>query len=207
MIEKLGIGFMFAQKFHPAMKNVAGARKIIGQRTTFNLLGPLSNPAEVKNQMIGVFSDEFLQRIVKLLQKRNSQTIMSVRSDDGMDELSTTSNNKICLLKNDNITNITLNPEEYGLQKGNLSDIQIKNKEDAIKSFVNVLNNNSNKTMKEITALNAAGGLIVSDICDDFKDGIELALETISSGKAFDKLTEFAKYCDGIEKLEGVEKL
>ena len=207
MIEKFGIGFMFAQKFHPAMKNVVGARKIIGERTTFNLLGPLSSPAQVKNQMIGVFSDEFLQRIAKLLQKRNSQTIMSVRSDDGMDELSTTSNNKICLLKDDNITNFTLNPEEHGLQKGNISDIQIKNKDDAIKSFVNVLNNNANKTMKEITALNAAGGLIISDICDNFNDGIELALETISSGKAFDKLKEFTKYCNGIEKLEGVEKL
>ena len=207
MIEKLGIGFMFAQKFHPAMKNVVGARKIIGGRTAFNLLGPLSSPAQVKNQMIGVFADGFLQRIVKLLQKRNSQTIMSVRSDDGMDELSTTSNNKICLLKNDNITNFILRPEEYGLQKGNISDIQIKNKNDAIKSFVSVLNNNANKTMKEITALNAAGGLIISDICDDFKDGIELALKTISSGKAFDKLEEFTKYCDGMEKLEGVEKL
>ena len=207
MIEKLGIGFMFAQKFHPAMKNVAGARKIISGRTAFNLLGPLSSPAQVKNQMIGVFADEFLERIVKLLQKRNSQTIMSVRSDDGMDELSTTSNNKICLLKDDNITTFTLNPEEYGLQKGSISDIQIKNKEDAIKSFVGVLNNNSNKTMKEITALNAAGGLIISGICNDFKDGIELALETISSGKAFDKLREFTKYCNGIEKLEGVEKL
>ena len=104
MIEKLGIGFMFAPKFHPAMKNVVGARKIIGGRTAFNLLGPLSSPAQVKNQMIGVFADEFLERIVKLLQKRNSETIMSVRSDDGMDELSTTSNNKICLLKNDNLS-------------------------------------------------------------------------------------------------------
>ena len=207
MIEKLGIGFMFAQKFHPAMKNVAGARKIISGRTAFNLLGPLTSPAQVKNQMIGVFADGFLQRIVKLLQKRNAQTIMSVRSDDGMDELSTTSNNKICLLKDDNITTFTLNPEEYGLQKGSISDIQIKNKEDAIKSFVGVLNNNSNKTMKEITALNAAGGLIISGICNDFKDGIELALETISSGKAFDKLEEFTKHCDGMEKLEGVEKL
>ena len=207
MIEKLGIGFMFAQKFHPTMKNVAKARKIISGRTAFNLLGPLSSPAQVKNQMIGVFADEFLERIVKLLQKRNSQTIMSIRADDGMDELSTTSNNKICLLKDDNITNFTLNPVEYGLQKGSISDIQIENKDDAIKSFVNVLNNNSNKTMKEITALNAAGGLIISDICDDFKDGVEVAMETISSGKAFDKLREFSKYCNGIEKLEGVEKL
>tara|TARA_B100000029_G_scaffold7489_1_gene7907 strand:- start:656 stop:1702 length:1047 start_codon:yes stop_codon:yes gene_type:complete len=207
MIEKLGIGFMFAQKFHPAMKNVAGARKIIGGRTAFNLLGPLSSPAQVKNQMIGVFSDEFIERIVKLLQKRNSEKIMSVRAVDGMDELSTTSNNKICLLNDGDITNFTLDPKEYGLEKGNISDIQVRNKDDAIKSFVNVLNNNSNKTMREITALNAAGGLIVSGISDNFNDGIELALETISSGKAFNKLKEFAKHCNGMEKLEGVEKL
>ncbi|MDP6857934.1 MAG: anthranilate phosphoribosyltransferase [Candidatus Nitrosopelagicus sp.] len=206
MIEKFGIGFMFAQKFHPAMKNVANARKIIGGRTAFNLLGPLSSPAQVKNQMVGIFSEKFLERIIRILQKRGSETIMSVRSVDGMDELSTTSNNKICLLKNDMITNFTLSPQEYGLQKGIISDIQIDTKQDAIESFVNVLNNNSNKTMTEITALNAAGGLIVSGICDGFSDGVELALKTITSGKAFDKLREFTKYCDGMEKLEGVEK-
>jgi anthranilate phosphoribosyltransferase len=197
---------MFAQKFHPAMKNVANARKIIGGRTAFNLLGPLSSPAQVKNQMVGIFSEKFLERIIRILQKRGSETIMSVRSVDGMDELSTTSNNKICLLKNDMITNFTLSPQEYGLQKGIISDIQIDTKQDAIESFVNVLNNNSNKTMTEITALNAAGGLIVSGICDGFSDGVELALKTITSGKAFDKLREFTKYCDGMEKLEGVEK-
>ena len=206
MIEKFGIGFMFAQKFHPAMKNVAGARKILGMRTAFNLLGPLSSPAQVKNQMIGVFSDEFLSRIVKLLQKRKSKTIMSVRSIDGMDELSTTSNNKICLLKEGKITEFVLNPQEYNLQKGIISDIQINTKQEAIESFVNVLNNNANRTMTEITALNAAGGFVVSGIVNDFTEGLELALQTIKSGKAFDKLKEFTKYCNGMEKLEGVEK-
>jgi anthranilate phosphoribosyltransferase len=206
MIEKFGIGFMFAQKFHPAMKNVANARKIIGGRTAFNLLGPLSSPAQVKNQMIGIFSEKFLQRIISILQKRGSETIMSVRSVDGMDELSTTSNNKICLLKDNTITNFTLNPQEYGLERGVISDIQINTKQDAIESFVNVLNNNANKTMIDITALNAAGGLIVSGICDKFSDGIELALQTITSGKSFDKLREFTKYCNGMEKLEGVGK-
>ena len=206
MIEKFGIGFMFAQKFHPAMKNVAEARKIIGGRTAFNLLGPLSSPAQVTNQMVGVFSEQYLQRIVRLLQKRNSKTIMSVRALDGMDELSTTANNQICMLKNETVTTSTLNPEKYGLSKGNIHDIQINNKIDAIKSFVKVLNNTANKTMIEITALNAAGGLIISNICDDFDYGIDLALETITSGKAYEKLKEFVKYCDGLEKLEGVEK-
>ena len=207
MIEKLGIGFMFAQKFHPAMKNVAKARKVVGGRTAFNLLGPLTNPAMVKNQLIGVFSEDYQERIVKILKRKNAETIMAVRSADGMDELSTTSKNQIRMLKNNTITKMTLDPQEVGLQKGNITDIQISSKEDAIESFVTVLNGSANKTKIEITALNAAGGLIVSNIADSFADAVELALNVIHSGKAFDKLENFVKNCGDIEKLEGVKKL
>ena len=150
-IEKFGIGFMFAQRFHPAMKNVANARKIVGGRTAFNLLGPLTNPAMVKNQLIGVFSEDYQKRIVKILKRKNAETVMVVRSDDGMDELSTTSKNQICMLKNSMITEMTLDPQKIGLQKGNISDIQISSKEDAIESFVTVLNGSANKTKIEIT--------------------------------------------------------
>jgi len=207
IIEKFGIGFMFAQKFHPAMKNVASARKVVGGRTAFNLLGPLTNPAMVKNQLIGVFSEDYQERIVKILKRKNAETIMAVRSADGMDELSTTSKNQICMLKNNVITKMILDPQEVGLQKGNITDIQISSKEDAVESFVTVLNGSANKTKIEITALNAAGGLIVSNIADSFADAIELALNVIHSGKAFDKLENFVKNCGDIEKLEGVKKL
>jgi len=207
IIEKFGIGFMFAQKFHPAMKNVAKARKVVGGRTAFNLLGPLTNPAMVKNQLIGVFSEDYQERIVKILQRKNAETIMAVRSADGMDELSTTSKNQICLLKNNKITKMTLDPQKIGLQKGNISDIQISSKEDAIKSFITVLDGSANKTKIEITALNAAGGLIVSDIADSFTDAVELTLNAIHSGKAFDKLENFVKNCGDMKKLEEVKKL
>ena len=206
IIEKFGIGFMFAQKFHPAMKNVAKARKMLDGRTAFNLLGPLTNPAMVKNQLIGVFSEDYQERIVQILQRKNAETIMTVRSADGMDELSTTSKNQICMLKDNTITKMILDPQEIGLQKGNISDIQINSKEDAIKSFVSVLNGSANKTKIEITALNAAGGLLVSDIADSFADAIELTLDTIHSGKAFDKLENFVKNYGDIEKLEGDRK-
>ena len=206
-IEKYGIGFMFAQRFHPAMKNVATARKVVGGRTAFNLLGPLTNPAMVKNQLIGVFSEDYQERIVKILKRKDAETIMAVRSADGMDELSTTSKNQICMLKNNVISKMTLDPQEVGLQKGNISDIQISSKEDAIESFLTVLNGSANKTKIEITALNAAGGLIVSNIADSFTDAVELALNTIHNGKAFDKLENFVKNCGDIEKLEGVKKL
>ena len=205
MIEKLGIGFMFAPTFHPAMKNVALARKILGKRTAFNLLGPLCNPANVKHQLIGVFADDYIKRIVMIMQKNHSETILAVRSEDGMDELSTTSKNKVCMLKNNEISEFIINPEEYNMEKGNLSDIQISTKQNAIDAFVNVLNNTSNKTMKEITILNAAGGMIVGGLCDEFKDGVELATETINNGKAFEKLKQFAKENNAQEKLEGIK--
>ena len=205
MIEKLGIGFMFAPTFHPAMKNVALARKILGKRTAFNLLGPLCNPANVKHQLIGVFADDYIKRIVMIMQKNHSETILAVRSEDGMDELSTTSKNKVCMLKNNEISEFIINPEEYNMEKGNLSDIQISTKQNAIDAFVNVLNNTSNKTMKEITILNAAGAMLVGGLCDEFKDGVELATETINNGKAFEKLKQFAKENNAQEKLEGIK--
>ena len=111
------------------------------------------------------------------------------------------------MLKNNTITKMILDPQEVGLQKGNITDIQISSKEDAINSFVTVLNGSANKTKTEITALTAAGGLIVSDIADNFSDAVELALNAIDSGKAFDKLENFVKNYGDIEKLEGVKKI
>ena len=204
-IEKIGIGFMFAPTFHPAMKNVAQARKLIGKRTAFNLLGPLCNPAKVRHQMIGVFADKYIERIVKIMQKNFSDTVLAVRSDDGMDELSTTSKNKACLLKNEEITEFIIDPSKYNMEKGNLINIQISTKQEAIDAFVNVLNNTSNKTMKEITMLNAAGGLLVGGVCNRFDEGVELALETINNGNAFKKLKQFAKENNASEKLEEFE--
>ena len=201
MIEKIGIGFMFAPKFHPAMKNVVKARRILGKRTAFNLLGPLSNPANVKHQLIGVFADNYIKRIVKIMQKNHSKTILAVRSEDGMDELST-SKSKVCMLKNNEITEFIINPTDYNIEKGNLSDIQISSKQEAIDAFVRVLNNTSNKTMKEVTILNAAGGMLVGGMCDRFDDGVELARETIDSGKSFKKLKEFAEANHALDKLE-----
>ena len=101
---------------------------------------------------------------------------------------------------------MVIDPQDVGLQRGNISDIQINTKEDAIKSFVDVLNDTANKTKIEITALNAAGGLIVSDITNSFDEAVELALTTIHSGKAFDKLKNFVKNCGDMEKLEEVER-
>ena len=150
ILQKHNICFMFAQKFHPAMKHVSAARKQLAKRTAFNLLGPLSNPAGVKNQLVGVFSIEYLDRLPAILKRKGVQNIMTVRSDDGMDEFSTSATNRVCILRNDKILMNAIDPEVVGLHKSKLEDIQIKTKEDAIKSFVGVLNGTANQAMMKL---------------------------------------------------------
>ena len=202
ILQRHNICFMFAQKFHPAMKHVASARKRLGKRTAFNLLGPLSNPAGVKNQLVGVFSIEYLDRLPMFLKRKGTQNIMTVRSDDGMDEFSTSATNRVCILRNGKVLMNAIDPEVVGLHKSKLEDIQIKTKEDAIKSFVGVLNNTANQAMIETTALNAAGGLIVANISKNFEEAVETSLNTIKEGKAFRLLERFVKETGDISKLK-----
>jgi anthranilate phosphoribosyltransferase len=204
VLEKHSICFMFAQKFHPAMKHVSAARKQIGKRTAFNLLGPLSNPAGVKNQLVGVFSIEYLDRLPLIMKRKGVENIMTVRSDDGMDEFSTSSVNRVCILRNDKVLMNAVDPEVVGLHKSSISDIQIKTRQDAIKSFVGVLNNTANQAMIETTALNAAGGLIVANIAKNFEEGVELALKTIRDGNAFELLERFVKDTGDYSKLKEI---
>lgn len=204
VLEKHNICFMFAQKFHPAMRHVSAARKQLGKRTAFNLLGPLSNPAGVKNQLVGVFSIEYLDRLPLILKRKGAENIMTVRSDDGMDEFSTSSTNRVCILRDDKVLMNAIDPEVVGLHKSSLNDIQIQTKEDAIKSFVGVLSNTANQAMIETTALNAAGGLIVANISNNFEEAVELALNTIKDGKAFSLLEKFVQDTGDISKLKEI---
>ncbi|AJM92479.1 anthranilate phosphoribosyltransferase [Nitrosopumilus piranensis] len=204
ILEKHNICFMFAQKFHPAMKHVSAARKQLGKRTAFNLLGPLSNPAGVKNQLVGVFSAEYLDRLPLILKRKGAQNIMTVRSDDGMDEFSTSSINRVCVLRDDKVLMNAIDPEVVGLHKSSLKDIQIKTKEDAVKSFVHVLNNTANQAMIETTVLNAAGGLIVANISNNFEEAVELASNTIKDGKAMSLLEKFIQDTGDISRLKEI---
>ena len=129
---------------------------------------------------------------------------MTVRSDDGMDEFSTSSTNRVCILRNDKVLMNAIEPEVVGLHKSKLEDIQIETKDDAIKSFVGVLNNTANQAMIETTALNAAGGLIVANVVNNFEEGVELALNTIKDGKAFSLLEKFVSDTGDISKLKEI---
>ena len=206
IIEKFNIGFLFAQRFHPAMKNVAASRKLLNTRTAFNLLGPLCNPARVKNQLIGVYSEEYLERVIDILQKRGAQNIMTVHSQDGLDELSTTSKNKICFLSGGEMGKMIIDPQKFGLHQAALKDLQISTKDEAIKAFISVLDGTANQSMIEITALNAAGGLIVANVVKDFEEGIPLALESIRSGKAYSHFENFVRNCGNYTKIEELKQ-
>ncbi|MGI0065920.1 MAG: anthranilate phosphoribosyltransferase, partial [Nitrosotalea sp.] len=206
IIEKFGIGFMFAPKFHPAMKNVAEARKRLGKRTAFNLLGPLCNPSQVKHQLVGVYSKEYLSRVISLLESRGSTSVMAVISEDGLDELSTTSKNYIYQLNKGEVTSSVLDPAELDLTKAKLSDFQISTKEEAINAFVSVLDGTAKKTMIEITALNAAAGLIVGGFSEKFDEALQISLQSIKNGKAYDLFKGFVKHCGDVTKLEAFEK-
>ena len=203
-LQKHNICFMFAQKFHPAMRHVSAARKQLGKRTAFNLLGPLSNPAGVKNQLVGVFSIEYLHRLPLLLKRKGAENIMTVHSDDGMDEFSTSAVNRVCVLKKDKVLMNAIDPEVLGLHKSTLKDIQISTKEDAVKSFVSVLNNTAKQAMIETVALNAAGGLIVANISKNFEEAVELALDVIKNGEAFSLLEKFVHDTGDISKLKEI---
>ncbi|MDE1842419.1 MAG: anthranilate phosphoribosyltransferase [Thaumarchaeota archaeon] len=205
IIEKFGIGFMFAPTFHPAMKNTLEARKRLGTRTAFNLLGPLCNPAGVKHQLVGVYSKEYLSRVISLLESQGSEHVITVISQDGLDELSTTSKNHVYQLHSGEVTSSILDPAELGLGKAKLEDLQVSTKEQAIKAFVSVLNNTAKKQMIEITALNAAAGLIVGDFVDKFDEALEISLQTIKNGKAYNLFESFVKDCGDISKLEALK--
>jgi anthranilate phosphoribosyltransferase len=206
IIEKFGIGFMFAPKFHPAMKNTLEARKRLGMRTAFNLLGPLCNPAGVRHQLVGVYSKEYLSRVISLLESRGSERVMTVISEDGLDELSTTSKNYIYQLDKGEVTSSVLDPTELGLAKAKISDLQVFTKDEAINAFVTVLDGTAKKPMIEITALNAAAGLIVGGFSEKFDEALQISLQSIKSGKAYDLFKNFIKGCGDITKLEALQR-
>ncbi|RNJ78579.1 MAG: anthranilate phosphoribosyltransferase [Nitrosopumilus sp. H8] len=203
VLEKHGICFIFAQKFHPAMKNVAEARRLIGRRTAFNILGPLSNPAMVRDQLVGVACEEHLRRLPAILKKRGGRRIMTVRSADGMDEFSTSSANSVCMLK-DEMTSDVVTPEDVGLHRSSPGDIMVASKDEAVRAFARVLAGTADRAMIETAAFNAGGGLVVAGIADSICDGVQLALDTVKDGGAYRLLEGFVRDTGDIMKLEGI---
>ena len=192
LVDDIGIGFMFAPNYHPAMKHVAPVRKELKLRTIFNLLGPLTNPASAKNQVVGVYGKELTIVFAEVLKKLGSYHVLSVHGDDGMDEISITGKTYIAELKNGKILEYEFNPQDYGFELGKIEDIEVADIESSKNMMLGVLNGDKN-TARDITILNAGAALYVSGICQDFESAFEVSAQMIDEGHAIKKLKQLIK--------------
>ena len=189
LVDDIGIGFMFAPNYHPAMKHVAPVRKDLKLRTIFNLLGPLTNPASAKNQIVGVYSKELTYIFVEVLKKLGSEHVLSVHGAEGMDEISITGKTYIAELKNGNINEYEFDPKEYGFNLGKIEDIEVSDTEGSKEMMIGILNGEKN-TARDITILNSGAALYVSGICLDFESAFKVAGKMIDEGHALNKLNQ-----------------
>ena len=193
MLEKVGFCFMFAQNHHPAMKHIMPIRKSISHRTIFNILGPLTNPAGVKKQLIGVFSKEYLIRIAETLKVLNTKKAIIVSSKDGMDEISISDITYCVSIDNGNIKEFEINPKDYGLNLYSKKDIEGGDARQNAEITKNILNGTLDGAKKDIVLLNTAVALLVDDRVKSIIDGIKKAREIIDNGDAIKKLEEIIK--------------
>jgi anthranilate phosphoribosyltransferase len=192
-IEATGIGFMFAPAHHGAMKYIAPVRKELGVRTIFNLLGPLTNPAGAANQLMGVFHPDLVGIQVRVLQSLGSRHVMIVHGKDGMDEASLGSGTLVGELKDGNILEYEIHPEDFGLPMASNRNIKVSSKEESRVMVLEALSNTAG-TARDIVAFNAGLAIYVGNHADTISDGIKMAFESIASGAARDKLESFCAF-------------
>lgn len=188
-IREAGIGFMFAQLHHSAMRHVGPARAELGTRTIFNILGPLANPAGVRRQLVGVFSPQWLHPIAETLQELGSESVWVVHGS-GLDEVTTTGTTDVVALEDGKIRSFKLTPADFGLQTATLDDIRGGDGEENARALRAVLDGEKN-AYRDIALANAASSLVVAGVAEDIKTGMTLAIESLESGAtagALDKL-------------------
>ena len=187
LVDQIGIAFMFAPNFHPAMRYAAPVRKKLGIRTIFNVLGPLANPALATRQVLGVYDMPLTQTMAEVLSKLGSEHVMVVHGEDGMDEISIASPTTVTELKNKTITTYTIKPTDFGLDLADLKTIQVENADASKAMMIDVLNG-SQGPHRNITILNAGAAIYVSGITSTLKEGVEKAISVIDQGLSLKKL-------------------
>ena len=187
LVNDIGIAFMFAPNFHPAMRYAAPVRKKLGVRTIFNVLGPIANPASATHQILGVYEASLTKTMAEVLSKLGSEHVMVVHGEDGMDEISISSPTRVTELKNKMITSFIIKPADFGLDMADLEAIQVENVDASKTMMLDVLNGNKGPH-RDITLLNAGAAIYVSGITSTLKDGIEKAASAIDQGLSLKKL-------------------
>lgn len=183
-----GMSFLFAPVYHEAMKHAVVPRKEIGFRTIFNLLGPLSNPARCTHQLLGVYDTTFAEKMAYALKSLGSKRVLLVTGRDGLDECSISTETDVVELNNNKITRFVLKPEEVGLKRGEMKDIQVSSVNESAALLERVLNGSANETAINIVLLNAGAALYTLGKCDTIKEGVNIAKQAIDTGRAKEKL-------------------
>ncbi len=186
-IKEFNFAFMFAPNYHSAMKHVGPARKKMGKKTIFNLIGPLSSPAQVKRQVIGVYDKKWMKPFAEALKENGVEHAYIVHSDDGMDEISPFEKTSIVELKDKNIIEFIIDPEELGINFKNKNNLIGKNAAYNSLKIIEIFKGENNEFAQAV-ALNAAAGLIVSGELNDFKEAFNKALKHLKSGKVYEHL-------------------
>ncbi len=191
-IAATGLGFMFAPNHHSAMKNVAPVRREMGVRTLFNILGPLTNPASAPNQLMGVFHPDLVGIQVRVMQRLGARHVLVVWGKDGMDEISLGAATLVGELKNGEILEYEIHPEDFGLAMMSNRSLKVESAEQSKAMLLAALNDEPG-TPRDIVALNTGAALYAANLADSIAGGIELAREALASGKARAKLEEFVR--------------
>jgi len=207
IIEKIGVGFMFAPTFHPAMKYAAETRREIGIRTVFNVLGPLTNPACANAQLLGVYDSKLVVPIAFALERLGCVEAMVVHGLDGLDEISTIGKTVIAHLKKGNVNKLEFVPSNFGVKTAAIADLQSSTPEESSEIIFKILSGKTVGDAKaEIVLVNSAAGIIVGGKADNFAEGMEKARESIESGAAYKKLEDLIKASGGsLKRLEELE--
>jgi len=196
-ITEVGVGFMFAPAHHSAMKYAVGPRKSLGMRTMFNILGPLTNPAGVPNQVIGVFSKALVRPVAEVMQRLGSRHVLVVSSKDGLDEISLATETYACELKDGQLTDLIIKPEELGIESQVLSGLEVNSPEESwalIKDALGKRETANGKKAAEILALNAGAAIYVAGVANTLKNGVAMAEDAIYAGLALEKVKELVDF-------------
>jgi anthranilate phosphoribosyltransferase len=210
-IEDIGIGFMFAPVFHPAMKYAIGPRREIGIRTVFNILGPLTNPAGAKAQLLGVYDENLLRPIASVLKNLGVESAILVHGAGGLDEISITGRTKVFQVKDGKILKRYIEPEDLGFRRASPDLITVSSKDESVRVAYEILRNLANDqklaSKRDMAILNAAAAIFVGGGAKTLSEAVEEARESLENGAAYRKLVELVKYSGGsLSTLEELEK-
>ena len=197
-IETVGVGFMFAPRHHSAMKHAVGPRRELAARTIFNVLGPLTNPAGAANQVLGVFSKQWVEPLAQVLARLGSRHVMVVHGEDGLDEISVCASTQVAELRDGEVKSHSIAPEDFGFERADPADLRVDNAEQSLAVIRHVLDNQPGAP-RDIVALNAGAAIYVAGLANNHQIGVAKALEAIASGGAKHTLQQLVDFTMGMK--------